>query len=420
MPPDAPCEAFWDDDPDYLAQLDPIDLVKDVSIVMAVFAAQRFERVESMHRAAVSGVEVFRGATLEIIERSLRLELAAALQLTEHAADRLLVHAEALVNRYPEMLSSLRSARTTERHAEVFVDLVDTVEPDLRSRVVPVAVRLAEEHPLGTFRRRLRRLVESVRAETLEERHRSAVAERRVVVEPAEDGMAWLLVFGPEVEVRATHNRLNEMARALRSETGEARTMDQLRSDVFFDLLIDGVVPAHPQAVRGIRATVAVTVPALTLLGSGLVEGNDPPTVEGIGPIPLQRARDLCGSADGWMRILTHPETGVVLSVGRDLYRPPPALRRLVRWRASRCMAPGCAMPAERCQIDHQVAWAAGGHTKLSNLAPLCTGHHTIKHHGGWQVRQVEGGGGSIEWISPLGRRYVVQPERRVPTFHPA
>src|SRR3546814_9773760 len=78
-------------------------------------------------------------------------------------------------------------------------------------------------------------------------------------------------------------------------------------------------------------------------------------------------------------------------------------------------MGPGCAIPASRCQIDHQVAWEDGGRTELTNLAPLCQGHHTIKHHGGWVVRQLPGG--AIEWISPLGRRYVEEPERPVPVF---
>lgn len=40
-----------------------------------------------------------------------------------------------------------------------------------------------------------------------------------------------------------------------------------------------------------------------------------------------------------------------------------------------------------------------------------------MKHHGGWQVRQVADSGGVLEWTSPAGRRYVVEPERRVPVF---
>jgi hypothetical protein len=74
-------------------------------------------------------------------------------------------------------------------------------------------------------------------------------------------------------------------------------------------------------------------------------------------------------------------------------------------------------MPASRCEIDHSIAWQHGGQTALWNLCPLCKGHHRVKHHGGWTVRQVDGSGGALEWISPTGRRYVVEPERRVPVF---
>jgi hypothetical protein len=238
----------------------------------------------------------------------------------------------------------------------------------------------------------------------------------------------------PAVEAHAVLHRVSTMATAIRGRAGdrrpderggeaEGRTMDQVRADVLCDLLIDGRVAAHPERVRGIRASVVVTVPVLSLLseeseGPGGFSGRGSgAVVDGVGPIPIEQARELCGTDGGWMRVLTHPETAMVLSVGRDRYEPPPSLRRLVKWRAERCMAPGCAMPADRCQIDHSIAWSDGGATAMSNTAPLCQGHHTLKHHGGWTVQQIAGSGGALEWRSPLGRRYVVEPERRVPVF---
>lgn len=397
--------------------IDALAWVQDSSAMLAVFAAERFERVEAYRREAIAETRPFRGAAPELIERSMRLELAAALKLTEHAAARLLHVAEALADRYPTALAALHGARTTAQHVELLVELVDTVEPDLRDAVVPTAVHLAETCPFGTFRRRLRSLVDTVRSASLDERHRAALARRRVVLEPSDDGMAWLLVHLPAVEGRAVLNRLDAAARILAERPGEERTMDQLRSDIACDLLVDGEVADHPDEVRGVRATVAVTVPALSLLDEENAASTGPAVVEGVGPIPLARARELCGAATSWMRVLTHPETGVVLSVGRDLYRPPADLRRLVRWRAERCLAPGCGMPASLCHLDHQVPWSEGGRTELGNLAPLCENHHIVKHHGGWLVRQLPGG--VIEWISPLGRRYLVEPARRTPAFRP-
>ena len=80
-------------------------------------------------------------------------------------------------------------------------------------------------------------------------------------------------------------------------------------------------------------------------------------------------------------------------------------------------MGPGCGVPASRCEVDHQIRWADGGETSLENNCPFCKGHHLVKDNTEWIVRQIPGSGGAVEWISPTGRRYVVQPERKVPVF---
>ena len=395
---------------------DAVDLVVEVATMMAVFAAQRLERVDALRREALADAAQHGAQLTDVVERGVRLELAAALRMTEHAAGELLVRAEALVRRFPQMLEALSRGSTTERHAEIFVDAMVELEPEFHDVVVPRAVALAEAEAVGTFRRSLRRLIDTVRAQTLAERHETALSRRRVVVEPAEDGMAWLSAYMPAVEAHAIQGRLTAIAKVMTADASESRSLDQVRADVLGDLLIEGDTIAAP-AARGIRASVVVTVPALALLHDHATPGAEPASVEGVGPIPHARARELCGDADGWMRVLTHPETGAVLSVGRDRYRPPPELRKIVRWRADRCMAPGCGMPASRCEIDHTIAWEHGGATGITNLAPICRGHHRVKHHGGWGVRQIEGSGGALEWTSPSGRRYRVDPERRVPVF---
>lgn len=403
-----------------VVELDALERVVEAADVMAVFAADRLVRVDVLRLEACAEAERFGRALTGVVERSVRLELAAALRITESAAGDLMALAEALVHRYPAALASLGRARMTERHAQILVGELDAASPATRDAVVGRAVALAEEQPVGSFRRMLKALIATEESVTLAERHAQALTRRRVVVEHVEDGMAWLHAFIPSVEAHAILGRATAMAKVLVAEEGEERTRDQLRADVLCDLLIEGEAAAHPASARGIRATVAVTVPVLALLGCDDGKSIAPAVVEGIGPIPRERARELCGGVEGWMRILTHPETGAVLSVGREQYRPPEALRRLVRWRADRCMAPGCGMPASRCEIDHTIAWEAGGGTSVGNLAPLCKGHHTVKHHGGWTVRQIDDSGGAIEWISPAGRRYVVRPERPVPVFRAA
>ncbi|MGW9586199.1 DUF222 domain-containing protein [Microbacterium sp. NPDC055455] len=405
---------------------DALDLVVEVADMMSIFAAQRFVRVEAMRREAMADAVARGNRFTDVVERGVRLELAAALRTTEYAAGELMRMAEAIVQRYPSVLQSLRRARMTERHAEILVTAVDELEPELRAALLPEAVELAESMPVGSFRRLLRRRIDASRAVSIAERHEAAVALRRVVAEPAADAMSWLHLYVPAVEAQAIYARATSIAKVIVAHESESRSLEQVRADVICDLLIEGVTDAHPDEARGIRATVAITVPALSLLEehdrAREAAGLAPAVVEGVGPIPLERARELCGGVEGWMRILVHPETSTVLSVGRELYRPPAPMRRLVQWRAERCMAPGCGMPASRCEIDHTVAWESGGETRIDNLNPLCRGHHKVKHHGGWRVRQVRDSGGALEWISPAGRRYVVPPERplHMPAFRPS
>lgn len=412
------CGACCPPDDDGFDPPDAVDRVSEISDYLGSVVADRLVAVAAMRREVIAaGPE---RTSPEIMERSVRLELAAALRITEYSAGELLALAEAVVDRYPELRGAITRADMTEQHAKILVAGTDSVEPIHRALILERGMELAKRHPVGEFRRRLARLIETVRETTLAQRHEAAVADRRVAVEPGADGMAWLHLHAPAVEVHAIYGRMTAIAKQLKKQPDETRTLDQLRADVACDLLIDGSADAHPASVRGIRASVVVTVPALALLGDGdaVPAGSDPASVEGVGPIPLATARRLCGGSGGWMRVLTHPETGMVLSVGRDRYQPPPELAKLVTWRAERCMAPGCEMPASRCHIDHSIAWEHGGSTALSNLGPLCQGHHTVKHHGGWAIRQLDGG--SIEWTSPTGRRYVVQPERRVPVFRPS
>lgn len=444
-----PYPGYWDDlaaSVGPFAPRDPVDHVTDVATLIALHTAEQYASVAALRRESLHDAGSY--ATAEMVDRSVRLELASALRVTEYAAGELMRHATALVERYPRALEALRRAGITDQHARILVDLLDQAGPTIAGRLSDTAVGLAEELPAGSFRRRLRRLIDELALETLPERNERALAERRVCLEPAGDGMAYLTAFLPAVEAHAVFDRLTRMGKAMTgrhagasgadddTDAGggadrdpvdgiaperpapDARTLDQVRADILCDLLIDGTCEEHATPVRGIRPTVVVTVPVLSLLDDAAAVAH-PAHVEGVGPLPISRARELCGGARSWMRVLTHPETGIVLSVGRTRYDPPPELRRLVRWRAERCMAPGCSMPAARCETDHTVAWSDGGETALGNLAPLCTGHHKVKHHGGWTVTHVPGGGGILEWTSPYGRRYLVEPERRLPTFTP-
>ncbi len=85
-------------------------------------------------------------------------------------------------------------------------------------------------------------------------------------------------------------------------------------------------------------------------------------------------------------------------------YRPPRNLVHLIRVRQRTCSFPGCRRPARRTDLDHTLAYHAGGVTCECNLAPLCRRHHQAKQVPGWQLEQPEPG--VMVWHLPHGRAY--------------
>jgi hypothetical protein len=252
-------------------------------------------------------------------------------------------------------------------------------------------------------------------AATITERHERSLADRELFFEPARDGMGWLHLYTSATVGLAAYNRADEIARSLQGPD-ETRTLTQLRADVAADLLLDGVVAAADGTVRpefGIRPSVVVTVPVLAMLGHTSASGEvDLPTLEGYGPIDVATATRLAGAATSWLRVLTHPETGVTLSVGRNRYKVPAALRAFLQRRDGTCRKPGCNRAATSCDIDHTEEWQHGGQTAHDNLAHLCPAHHDEKHHTAATLTHQPGG--DIQWTMPSGRKYLSEPANRI------
>lgn len=109
-------------------------------------------------------------------------------------------------------------------------------------------------------------------------------------------------------------------------------------------------------------------------------------------------------------------DTCPVGRAGGGPYDIAAAILRFVRLRSRRCTAPGCRVPARRCDTDHRVPWPQGP-TCPCNLAPLCRRHHLAKHHFGWSVSKASDDprDPSQRWRSPLGHDYVVRAEPLLP-----
>jgi hypothetical protein len=334
-----------------------------------------------------------------VAERELTSEIATALHIPERTAQTLVAHSRLLVHDLPATFDALNEGTISYRHAQVVADQASSLPDEGIPAFDVAASATAPNTTVAQFESRARRLREKMHPESLTVRAERARDDRCVALEPARDGMAWISALLPAERAVAVFSRLTDAAYALKTAE-ESRSIGQLRADVLSDLLIDGDVEAMPS---GIRARVLVTVPVLTLLG-----GDAPASLEGYGPIDAETARVLAANAPSFTRLLTHPETGAVLSVGRDRYAVPADLRTWLRVRDETCRFPGCRNSAAHADIDHTHDWARDGQTAADNLAHLCKSHHHLKHHTRWTVTQEPGG--VLEWTSPSQRVHVTRP----------
>jgi len=199
----------------------------------------------------------------------------------------------------------------------------------------------------------------------------------------------------PPDRVAAVMDRLTDIAFGLRSPD-EPRTLDQLRADVFLDLL-EGT--SSYQAGRG-TVDIRVDLTTLAELDDKAVE------LAGFGPVVADIARQTIErqARSQWTFTVVDPTTGAVVHAGTTRRRPNSAQRRLVAAREPTCVFPGCRMPARQCDLDHRIPWSEGGRTTVDQLVPLCRHDHVVRHQAGW-VHNLDPAG-DHQWTSPIGTIY--------------
>jgi hypothetical protein len=355
---------------------------------------------------------------VELARRTMAAEAAGALRLQANTAGCLIFDATRLAGDLPAFHAALTDGRITWGHALRMLELTVNLPEEVLPRFEAAVLGAAETRTSTQFQKVAVKVRERLHPTTLQERAAVGFATRRVVFRPDTDGMAWLNAYLKADEAQAAYDRLSRIAVDLDTDDAAAadvpgadsnasaaeqpRTKDQRRADAYRDLLLDGVGPGG--LGHGIRGTVHITVPALTLLD----RSDEPAILEGYGPIDAETARRIAGTATSWTRILTHPETGCRLSVGRDQYAPPADMRRYVEIRDQTCQGIGCNRRATLSEIDHTQPWNTGGETSVDNLVCLCKGCHRLKHQSSFSTSQ--GPGGQLTWTSPGGKKYTRPP----------
>jgi hypothetical protein len=261
---------------------------------------------------------------------------------------------------------------------------IDHLEPTTRVAVGQVADTTYRVHP-----------------DEAVQRYEEAVAGRRFVCEATPAGTANLLGLDLAPDHAAAVSRMiNRIARSLKA-AGETRTMDQLRADVYLDLLQGKTTTGNGAGTAG-RGVVDVHVDVETLARLSEAPGE----LAGFGPVIADIARQVVarqGDSE-WRFTVTDPHSGMAVHTGVTRRRPTTSQRRMVETRDRCCVFPGCRMPAVDCDLDHRIACVDGGPTTVCNLTPLCRHHHVVKHCYRWRHEPLPGG--DHRWTSSLGHTY--------------
>jgi hypothetical protein len=245
---------------------------------------------------------------VDAVHEAAAAEIQAALHLTRRAAERRLDFASTLVSGYPQVWKILQAGLIDLPRAGVIVDQTSHLDSETRDKVVEVALERAPSQTTGLLAARIRRLAIWVDPDNARERYQQGLEERRVVSEANEDGTANLSGLQlSATDTQTAMRKINRIAQQLKS-AGDPRNIDQIRADVFLDLL-----RGHDQQTGADRAVVDIQVDLTTLL-----ELDDRPgEIPGWRPIISDIARQTVdGQRDSEWRYTVTDENGNLVDNG--------------------------------------------------------------------------------------------------------
>ncbi len=324
-------------------------------------------------------------------------EIRAALHMTRRSADHHVVLALRLREVLPQLLRLLESGEIDMQRVRAIDDATIHLDDDTARAVVSAIAGDAHRLTTGQLRARIRKLALDLEPKAAELDYQRAIEQRSIAYYPTPHGTASVEATNmPPDRVSEISRRIDHIARSLR-RNGETRTMEQLRVDVFLDILTG---TSHDRIGRGV---VDIRVDLETLTGLASRSGD----LGGYGPVIADIARQTAeqNPKAEFRFAVTDPTTREVVSLGTTRRRPTAEQRRIVEMFHLRCVFPGCRMPANQCDIDHRIEHVNGGPTAVANLAPLCEHDHQMRHDKGWTY-STNPETGEIGWTSPLGVTY--------------
>ncbi len=330
----------------------------------------------------------------QVVGEATASEIQAALHLTRRAAGLQTDLAFQLCERLPGVWAALHEGLIDLARARVLSDLTMPLPRQLAREVTSTAMERAPSLTTGQLRAHLQRLIITIDPAAAQERYEQKLKERRVFTEQGEDGTANLMGLNlPPAETTRAMRRINRLARALKAK-GDRRRIDQIRADILLNLLTGRNQAGQDSA--GDRGAVEIRVDLSTLTGAE----DEPGEIPGWGAVLADVARQIVDEAsDAEWRIVPVDENGQPVGVVTTKRRPSTTQKRVVETRNPTCVFPGCRMPADQCDLNHEIPWAEAHRTTIRELGPLCRHNHIDHHRHRWKLKQIRPG--IYQWTSP-------------------
>ena len=429
-------------DVDRLSDRQRLDLVADLERVKHTAAATQARATHALRRSR----EVARP---QDAVRSVGSEVALARRQPPRLGDRFVGVARALVDEMPSTMQALDAGVCSERHAEVIVQATSILTLEHRAevdrRVGPLLGRLG----VRGAERAARRVAQELDVASVLKRMHDAVTSRRVTTRPAPDGMAYLTVLGPMVEVVGAAAALRRRGQSVVSgqcpeEHPAGRGIGAVEADTALRLL-SGRAAGKAQPVE-----VHLVMTDRSLLGTGDPDRSvmEPARIPGHGSLPAPVTRAWVrgdaggtssdggstrgstadaggggskndGSAEGvpgatldraaavWLRRLyTTPDGRDVVAMDSRRRYFTGHLRRMLVLRDDVCRPPWCEAPI--AHADHTVPARDEGATSFGQGGGRCARCNYGKEAPGWAAIVMAEHG--IRLTTPVGHAYVSRP----------
>ncbi len=240
----------------YLAAI--AGIVADIEDIGVEFARVKIRELRALAAAGrlADAQGAPRNARVQVHDmmlRSISAEVAGVMRLTDRAVQRRIGEARTIIEGFPAAVAAWEAGWIVQGHVKAIVDAGLNLPAEMWAEFEKVAIERCERETPNRVRGELEILAHRMHPRSFAERHEEASAGRCVRLMPGRDGMSDLIATLPTVIAEGIHDRLTQQARAIidtRAEraSGEdadvvatdARSTDQVRADVFADLLLAG------------------------------------------------------------------------------------------------------------------------------------------------------------------------------------